>query len=399
MDRKPRVLDLFCGAGGLSYGLHRSGFDVVGGVESNEIALKTYLANHPSARSIANAHDIRRLTPANVWDATGLAPGELDVVAGGPPCQGFSTAGYRKRADDRNALVFEFVRLIDELRPMYFLMENVVGLLSMRSGSGERVLAELRSAFAGIGYTTSIPGDESDWRRLVLNAADFGVPQRRRRVFVMGARDGLRVPSLPLPSHTDPNLLGFAGREQHHVNVIDALADLPAPQGDGRTLLPVEVELSEYARAMRRSAKYTYNHTPTRHKPWMIEKMRDQEVGTPLYDTWAHAWVRLKPDEPSPTVKENHNAPFVHFSEPRVVTPRECARLQSFPDSFRFYGPKSKQLVQIGNAVPPLLAQAIGNSLASAWEREVTGGSSLESEAGLAHSDNLSPIESTSRGT
>lgn len=384
MARKPRVLDLFCGAGGLSHGFVRAGFSVVGGVEVNEVAFKTFLHNHVGARRIRNAHDVTKVSATDVLDATGLDVGELDVIAGGPPCQGFSTAGFRERTDARNALVFHFVRLVDELRPKYFVMENVVGLLSMRNSAGSRVLSELKTAFDGIGYSSNIPTDESSWSSLVLNAADFGVPQRRRRVFVFGARDDLQLPPPPTATHAPRDVLPFTGSLSPYVTVRDAISDLPQPTTDGPTPLPSKKGLSEFAKAMRATTSSVYNHTPTRHKPFMVEKMRDQPAGKPLYDTWAHAWVRLDEDEPSPTVKENHNAPFVHPTEPRVVSPRECARLQSFPDAFRFFGPKSKQLVQIGNAVPPLLGEAVARSVLKAVraqerrEREATRDSQVK---------------------
>jgi DNA (cytosine-5)-methyltransferase 1 len=154
-----------------------------------------------------------------------------------------------------------------------------------------------------------------------------------------------------------------------HVTVREALEDLgepvaaePQPHGSAAR--------SEFARLMRDGATALHDHVPTRHRADMIERMKAQAPGTPLYETWAHAWHRLDPDKPSPTVKENHNAPFVHPWQPRVTTPRECARLQSFPDRFTFIGPKSRKLVQVGNAVPPLLGMAVGRAVREAMSSD-----------------------------
>jgi DNA (cytosine-5)-methyltransferase 1 len=218
--------------------------------------------------------------------------------------------------------------------------------------------------FERLGYSLELDAARPDtWRRAVVDAADFGVPQHRRRVLLLGWRRGAG-PRL-LRTHAPREqaaLLGLAP----HVTVGEALADLPEPVEAEPQELPEADVLSDYARLMRLGAAALFDHVPTRHRADMVQRMRGQAAGAPLYGTWAHAWVRLDPERPSPTVKENHNAPFVHPWQPRVTTPRECARLQSFPDRFAFEGPKSRKLVQVGNAVPPLLGRAIGRAVVAA---------------------------------
>ena len=363
MAVEPTVLDLFCGAGGLSCGLEMTGFRVVGGVEADARACQTFLDNHPRADAFRGPVDVRELTARTVWDATGLEPGGLDVLVGGPPCQGFSMAGYRRTDDARNALVFEFSRLLDELAPAAFVMENVVGLASMTVDGRTKILRVLADEFDRLGYSTNIPEDEADWGSLIVDAADMGVPQHRRRVLILGARAGRDVPVFPGRTHAEAATSHRDSSLEPHVTVREALFGLPAPSFEESVPVAAAARGSSFAHLIRSPEGITFNHAPTRHAPWMVERMASQPRGTALYDTWAHAWYRLVPEEPAPTVKENHNAPFVHPDEPRVVTPRECARLQSFPDGFRFCGPKSRVLVQIGNAVPPLLGRRIGAAL------------------------------------
>jgi len=362
-DARLTAIDLFAGAGGLSCGLEMTGrFRVVAAVEHDRRAHATFRRNHPEAHGLREAVDVHDVRGRDLLEAAGLDA--VDVVVGGPPCQGFSMAGYRDRGDVRNSLVFQFVRLVSELRPRWLVMENVVGMLSFRISRSEPVMRRLVQELAALGYAMDVDADRPDsWKRAVVNAADFGVPQHRRRVLLLGWRDA--PPPRLVRTHAPAEqaaLLGLAP----HVTVGEALADLPEPVRDEPQALPPAAELSAFARLMREGATALHDHVPTRHRADMVARMEGQAWGTPLYDTWAHAWVRLDPARPSPTVKENHNAPFVPPWQPRVTTPRECARLQSFPDRFAFEGPKSRKLVQVGNAVPPLLGRAIGRALAAA---------------------------------
>jgi len=362
-DSRLRAVDLFCGAGGMSRGLEMSrAVRVVAGVEHAPRAHASFKANHPEVRAFASPMDIHDVTGDAVLEQAEVD--SVDLVVGGPPCQGFSNAGYRDASDVRNSLVFQFVRLISELRPRHFVMENVVGMLSFRISPREMVMDRLARELHDLGYALNVvPGLPEQWKRAVVDAADYGVPQHRRRVILLGALDG--APPVLQPTHAPRDRARMLGLRPH-VTVGEALADLPEPLRDEPQPYGEVPPSSEFARLMRAGSEALHDHVPTKHRPGMPERMAEQRAGEPLYDSWAHAWVRLDPDEPSPTVKENHNAPFVHPWRARVTTPRECARLQSFPDTFHFEGPKSQKLVQIGNAVPPLLGLAIARAVAAA---------------------------------
>ncbi len=359
------AVDLFSGAGGLSCGLEMTGaIRTVAGVERDPHAAASFAANHPHAAA-AGPRDVHDVTGAGLLAEAGVP--RVDIVAGGPPCQGFSNAGYRDPTDVRNSLVFQFVRLVAELRPRYLVIENVVGMTSFRVTAREFVMDRLCRELTDLGYALNVrEGNPASWKAAIINAADQGVPQQRRRVIILGALEG-PVPVI-VPDHAPPDRAVMLGLPPW-VTVREAIEDLPEPVAEEPQALPAAIRLSAFASLMREGATALHDHVPTRHRPGMPERMARQAPGAPLYDTWAHAWVRLDPDRPAPTVKENHNAPSVHPWQPRVTTPRECARLQSFPDRFTFTGPKSRKLVQVGNAVPPLLGRAIGLAILAAAMR------------------------------
>lgn len=337
------LVDLFSGAGGLSVGFHQAGFRVIGGVDVEDVYTTTYARNHPDGTALTR--DITELSGSELLEELGVA--SVDGLVGGPPCQGFSIAGRRNPEDERNNLVFHFVRLVNELRPEFFLMENVRGFNSMTTEEGQR-FSDLTKERVDSDYSLT---------SAVLNAVEYGAPQKRLRFFLAGSRTENGV-KLPEATHG----LGTGLFTDTALTVEDALSDLPEPTSEE----PQDYEKppqTPYQERIREGSDKLYNHTPTNHRQSTIEKMSKQERGTSLYDSYQDAWYRLIPEEPSPTVKENHNAPFVHPTKDRVTTPRECARLQNFPDSFVFEGPKSKQLVQIGNAVPPAFGRAWGNRI------------------------------------
>ncbi len=333
------VLDLYCGAGGLSAGfeLLRS-FRVVAGLDHFAPALTTFYRNHPHAnREFSDAVDISGVSGVDL--KRGL--GNIEIVVGGPPCQGFSYAGRRAAIDDRRDHVWHFARLVSEIGPRAFVMENVNGLLVTGQEKRGQLLEDLTSYYERVGYRVTSQ---------ILDSSAYMVPQRRKRLFLVGIRDGAF--DFPLPASVAVPTVG------------DAFGDLPEPSG---------VLVQSYDRApngwlqkfLRFDSIALHNHTPSKHSSDVREKMSKQEPGTCLYPTWNHSWHRLVLDRPSPAVKENHRAPFVHPSEPRVTTPRECARLQTFPDWFVFEGTKTAQLIQVGNAVPVLLGFAVASALAA----------------------------------
>jgi DNA (cytosine-5)-methyltransferase 1 len=389
----PRVLDLFAGCGGLSYGLEMAGFEVVAGNDISEAAAESHRLNHPRSRFFLGSITDPGLRSEIIDYARAK---DVDIVVGGPPCQAYSLAGKRDVDDARGHLFEDYVAVVDAVRPKFFVMENVKGLLSMKHDRTDLSAAErrklerikelekeqirLRKQRKQNKNTDRIAFSDADASRLeavneelaqlrlktaalresvperivsglqeigyrveyrVLNAADYGVPQRRERVIFIGTR--LDVPiEFPAPTHrerSDATSL-FDEALLPWVTTQDAIGDLEDAPEDAE-----------------------WSHEFTRHKPDFVERLAQTPVGGSVYEGFSDAWYRQPPDEPSRTVKENHGGVFVHYRHPRVLTPRELARLQSFPDSFRFAGPKSKVLVQIGNAVPPLLGKAIGGAL------------------------------------
>ncbi|MGQ4557537.1 DNA (cytosine-5-)-methyltransferase [Halobellus sp. GM3] len=324
------VLDLFCGGGGLSEGFLQAGYDVVAGVDANPDFLATYEHNHEDALAIQA--DLSSVGPEEFFATHPVERGEIDVVIGGPPCKGFSIAGHRDPDDERNYLVGNFIDFVEFVQPAAFVMENVPGIKSMEGGDTLRAILE---GFQRAGYEK--PAYET------LNAADYGVPQNRRRVIFQGRRDGSRA-TYPERTHGPSKQAALTGKQfRPHVTVEEALLER---EGDQRAIEDLP------------------NHDETDHSEEMVERIAEVEPGESLYESYGDSWRRLPREEPSITVKENHNAPFIHPVEDRVGTVRECAVLQSFPDDYVFQGPKSTQLKVVGNAVPPGLSRAIAEALA-----------------------------------
>ena len=349
------VVDLFCGAGGMSYGFelyndsNGNRFRVISGLDNQPDALATFYRNHVDANKAFNKPvDISKITAAELRSGLGLR--DFDVIVGGPPCQGFSHAGPRNPMDKRNSLVWEYLRFVEELKPVVFMMENVPGLLRAKRPEEDPLIQQVMRKFTMIGYATTLHE---------VNAVEYGVPQNRKRVLITGKLGG---PPIQTPAQKNSDQIDIYLLRKPLVTSGEAILDLPTPKSKE----PQEYDkppASDYQRLMRRHSCQVFNHTPARHSPQIVERIRLQAPGTRLYKNWNHSWYKLDPKKPSPTVKENHRAPFVHPVEPRVTTPRECARLQSFPDRFVFCGTKSSQLVQIGNAVPPLLLRAFAETI------------------------------------
>ena len=310
-------VDLFSGAGGLSLGLQAAGFKGVLAVEIEPTAVGTYRRNLGHAVVDRDIRD--QLTKREVYRIveTSIGKASLDLICGGFPCQGFSLSGYRVVEDERNSLYKDMLEVIDHLKPKFVLMENVVGLRSMLRGKvEEKILNDLRE----MGYALNVT---------VLNSADYHVPQVRNRVIFIGNRIGM-------DNYHPAPLLSV---EQYRTTG-DAISDL-----------------------MNHPDDRAFNHEVTRHSPQMQERLMRVPEGKSLYDNYSDAWKKCPWDKPSCTIKENHGGVNIHPRLPRVLTVREMARLQSFPDEFVFCGAKKWQQVQVGNAVPPLLGKAIGLAL------------------------------------
>jgi DNA (cytosine-5)-methyltransferase 1 len=344
--RRPVAVDIFCSAGGLSTGLEMAGFKVAVANELQETAAATYVANHPNTDMIRK--DVRTLSASEIVDFIGGSP---SLLAGGPPCQGFSSAGRRDINDPRNFLFKEFLRLTEQLSPKKFLMENVPGMISLSDG---HFVKSVISGFEDIGYRTSL---------VVLNAADFGVPQTRNRIFIVGG-SGRKI-----------NVDAISSKKSEMVSVEDAIGDLgflKNGESSSRYMLP---PTTDYQRRMRGGCSVLKNHVASKHSRKVTERfsmIRSSIIKSRLpwrLSTRKFSLVRLNPRRPSrtlTTLPDDH----IHYKEDRILTVREMARLQSFPDSYVFLGPRTTggrrrklqapQYTQVGNAVPPLLAKVVG---------------------------------------
>ncbi|ARV58720.1 DNA (cytosine-5-)-methyltransferase [Nostocales cyanobacterium HT-58-2] len=309
-------VDLFSGAGGMTQGFFQAGFQPIASVEINEIASLTYRKNFPQCHHFCG--DIEKFD-SHQWLAEIGSP-KVHLVVGGPPCQGFSVAGKRNPDDPRNRLFHEFVRVVSEIRPWYVVMENVPGILTIKNGT---VRQEICEAFANIGYPHISVA--------ILESAAYGVPQIRPRTIFIANRFGMANP------YPKAQLL------PHQYKPIES----------------VIFDLPEYIRIPE------INHEWTRHSPEYMERIAKVPPGGSLYEKYLDAFKRQYPGKPSMTVKENHGGTHIHPYLNRVISAREMARLQTFPDTFLFAGSMKKAMWQIGNAVPPRLAECIGYALIS----------------------------------
>jgi DNA (cytosine-5)-methyltransferase 1 len=307
-------IDLFCGAGGITQGLFQAGFNPIASAEISPIASATHQRNFPNSHHFCG--DIHALN-AKIWLNQINSP-QIHLVAGGPPCQGFSVAGKRDPNDPRNHLFLEFIRIVSETQPWYVFMENVPGILTMKQGKVKQAIFD---EFEAIGYTNISVA--------ILESAAYGVPQIRPRAIFIANRFGMPNP------YPKPQLL-----PENYQPIESAIADLPA-----YTPIP------------------EINHEWTRHSPQYMERIAKVPPGGSLYETYVDAFKRQYPGKPSMTVKENHGGTHIHPHLNRVISAREMARLQTFPDSFIFEGTMKKAMWQIGNAVPARLAECIGYAL------------------------------------
>lgn len=342
MDKKQyNVLDLFCGCGGMSLGFEMAGYHILLGIDVWEDALKTYKFNHKNSKTLCD--DLSKLSPSIVEKE--IEGKTVDVIIGGPPCQGFSIAGKRIVDDERNKLYKSFVRMVGHFKPKAFVLENVPNILSMANGA---IRDAIISDFSELGYKVVTK---------VLLASDYGVPQNRKRAVFVGLLSGKEF-EYPKPTVEVP------------VTAWEAISDLPEctiENGSSYTMEP----LSAYQIQMRMNSTSVYNHDITIHN----EKTKEIIAMVPDGGNYKNlplelqgtrkvhiAWTRLNSKKPSFTIDCGHNHHF-HYEFNRVPTARESARIQSFPDNYIILGNKGSQLKQVGNAVPPLMAKVIANQL------------------------------------
>ncbi|MGQ0480695.1 MAG: DNA cytosine methyltransferase [Pseudonocardia sp.] len=358
---------MFAGAGGMMLGLEDAGFQTILANEIHADPCMTLQHNFPGVPIIEGP--IQQFETSELFATAGFSSiPEVDLVAGGPPCQGFSTAGAKDPRDPRNSLIGDFVRVINDVRPRYFLLENVTGLLSMQGGKlWENVANEL----SNLGYSFNYS---------VLHAADYGVPQMRRRLIVLGARDGAPPPH-PEPQYVAAriDLTLFSDDLPPYITCGEALADVPHI-GPGQSAQRYEMEPStEFQRRMRKDSLELFNHEASKHRPATVEYLSKFPPGGTTYDlrpedrTGKQGVQRWPVDGIARTITTLPED-FIHPTQNRIPTIRELARIQSFPDRFRFLGQRTSgnkmrklgycaQSQQVGNAVPPLLAQAVGESI------------------------------------
>jgi len=361
-----RAVDLFCGCGGISAGLQLAGYDVIAGLDVEKRYISTFAHNFPDAHAITDS--IVTLPAADFASRIGIKPGELDLLAGGPPCQGFSKNVPRKNRyleDPKNLLVKSFLEYAEYLNPRIILMENVA---EMKNGFDGQYTDEVVSRLEAAGYTVS---------QAVLNAADYGIPQRRRRAFFLANRLG-RTFSIPQPTHMLKPATPLLINEAQHVSVWEAIGDLPPlAHGEGKDWTPYASDFqSEYQRLMRNAHGAVRNHVARKLQPKQFERLssigpgqghKDLPVHLQVKGGYSGAYARLTKDMIAPTITRWVFHPgsgrWGHPVDARVLSIREVARIQGFPDSYEFVGSYTQQAGQLGNAVPPLLAKKVVSDL------------------------------------
>lgn len=354
-----RTLDLFCGVGGLTLGLERAGLHSVGGADIWDDALATFQHN----LKVPTLHaDVTQISRAEICRKLGVDGKLVDILVGGPPCQGFSTVGKRKLNDPRNQLWSHYLNLVQEIRPAYVLIENVEGLVVMDKGS---ICTQIVDSFAAIGYRLQ-------WK--LLRSSDFGVPQLRKRVIFLGWLDGLEPVRFPKPL------------EIPAVTVKDAIFDLPELHAGEIATTYCSKPFTDYQRARRKKTKRLTNHEAAGHSKKLIQILSHipdggnrKSIPDELQPKsgFHNSYARLASYKPAIAVTSNMRKPSsaraTHPTQDRGLTVREGLRLQSFDDDFVVLGSRTSQYLQVGNAVPPLLAEAIGREILAAYNANPSG--------------------------
>lgn len=354
-----KVLDLFSGAGGLSRGFMDAGYEVVLGVDFDEMALRTFRENHGDSETmLLDLFDHSNID--RIGEFLSKNNIKLDVLIGGPPCQGFSLAGPRDKSDERNLLYQAMVKVAEKYQPRVVVLENVPGLLQLHDGIGAK---RIKEDFEKLGYNI---------KPQILYASEYGVPQIRKRVFFVGLLHSKEEFEFPKP---------ICIAEQF-ITCEQAIGDLPSLEGYyGDEIQNYDIEpQTEYQRKMRKNSKKLYNHIGTKHDAKtlkyiaMIPEGKNYKSLPKEYEgiyKYHEALTRYHSKKPSPTINTGHRSHF-HYKWNRIPTVRESARLQSFPDDFIFYGNKTQQYRQVGNAVPPLLGFAVAEQLKRYLSNEVS---------------------------
>lgn len=333
-----KIIDLFCGIGGLSLGFENAGFEVAAAIDMWEDAIKTF--NHNRKTKVAQTIPVEQFNNDILPDL--IKKEKITGIIGGPPCQGFSTVGKRDIDDDRNKLYLEFYKAVKIANPDFFVIENVKGMLTLNKGAFVEDIM-MRFGEDGLGYTIS---------KQLVNAADYGVPQNRYRVIFVGIKGRKFI---------------FPETSKVILSAKDGISDLVGSDNDHYALKPE----NDFQRKMRGSQKKPMNQDYTDHSEQTISIISKIPDGGNIKclpsEYWQirkynKAFERMSSSRPSNTIDTGHRNYF-HYLEPRIPTVRESARIQSFPDDFEILGTRGSQYKQVGNAVPPLLAQAIAEQI------------------------------------
>lgn len=342
------MLDLFCGCGGLSKGFEMAGYNILLGVDFNQPALDTYVHNHKGSKAL-----FADLSADGTFEKIDelIGSNNIDVVIGGPPCQGFSLTGRRQFDDERNKLYLSMIEAVRRYSPQIFLIENVPGMATLYKGE---VKNEIIKRFTQMGYVVNCQ---------IVCAADYGVPQIRKRLVFVGIKDSKEKFLFPKP-YLKP---------EEYITCEQAISDLPSLENSlGDDISKYEQNpRTEYQKLMRGNCNVLYNHKAIDHKQFVKDTIalvpdggnwKDLPKGVGESRNFHMAWTRYCSTKPSRTIDTGHRNNF-HYKWNRCPTVRESARLQSFPDDFVFLGNKGQQDKQVGNAVPCLLAKAIATQI------------------------------------
>lgn len=366
---RPIAIDLFAGCGGLSLGLEAGGFDVIAAVEFDAIHALVHHLNFPDCATICR--DIRDLESQNLLNIIhNKGHNELDLIAGGPPCQGFSLIGKRQLDDPRNTLVFEYLRIVRDLKPKYFIFENVPGIISVKH---KAFLDELIREFQTIGYQIAQPIQ-------VLDASLFGAPQKRKRLILLGSRKDVAQLNYPQPSHSLENKEGKK-LFNNVASTIEDLANIPAFIGEDKGIDSHKLDYANFRTSFapqpqglyrlchhRQTDGFVYNHLGSNHTAKSIKRFQATTPGTT--EKTSH-FFKLSPTGLCNTLRAGtardkgaYTAPRpIHYQQPRCITVREAARLHTFPDWFQFHRTIWHGFREIGNAVIPLLGKTLADEV------------------------------------